>query len=118
VFRPNSAATVLGTILGAPAVGLAGPFGALVLAGAGTCAATTLATPVLLRRSSIPRVPAVIISRLVNVWVAAWRAAAIAVLLGKLRTGLRLGPEASASSCTGIDQSTATNLGAVAGTFE
>lgn len=46
----NNAATVLGTILGAPAVAAAGPAGALILAGAGTFAATALAAPVLLRR--------------------------------------------------------------------
>jgi hypothetical protein len=50
----SSAATVLGTILGAPAVAAAGPAGALVFAGAGTFAATTLATPVLLRRKRGP----------------------------------------------------------------
>ncbi|MGW0182991.1 MFS transporter [Nocardia sp. NPDC003345] len=53
----NNAATVLGTILGAPAVAAAGPAGALILAGAGTFAATTLATPVLLRRIREPDAP-------------------------------------------------------------
>ncbi|MFI6310173.1 MFS transporter [Nocardia fusca] len=46
----NNAATVLGTILGAPAVGAAGPAGAVIIAGAGAFAATALAAPVLLRR--------------------------------------------------------------------
>ncbi|MGW1739372.1 MFS transporter [Nocardia sp. NPDC001965] len=50
----NSAATVLGTVLGAPAVATAGPAGALVLAGAGTFAATVLATPILLGRRREP----------------------------------------------------------------
>lgn len=50
----NNAATVLGTLLGAPAVAAAGPAGALILAGAGTFTATVIAAPLLLRRTREP----------------------------------------------------------------
>ncbi|BAD57276.1 hypothetical protein NFA_24290 [Nocardia farcinica IFM 10152] len=46
----NNAATMLGTLLGAPAVAAVGAGGALVLAGAGTAAATAAAAPALLVR--------------------------------------------------------------------
>ncbi len=46
----NNAATMLGTLLGAPAVAAVGAGGALVVAGAGTAAATAAAAPVLLVR--------------------------------------------------------------------
>ncbi|MFI8977206.1 hypothetical protein ACIGO9_30285 [Nocardia asteroides] len=45
----NGGATMLGTLLGAPAVAAVGAGGALVLAGVGTAAAALAASPVLLR---------------------------------------------------------------------
>ncbi|MEV6429698.1 MFS transporter [Nocardia sp. NPDC051463] len=53
----NGGATMLGTLMGAPAVSGFGAAGALIIAGVGTAAATALAAPILLHASRRPNSP-------------------------------------------------------------